>query len=534
MLIMALDGRAIDEQNTAKRAALLGMSYIDTSSYEDTVLHKQYMSVPEMYAQRIVPIQATEGTVTFGITTTTTQTTMSQTAQRFGDQRVSFVLISDSGYRDYMKLFDPPASVEYKDISLTSAESQSVADISSTLAQVRADDMLAYLVQQAFKLGASDIHLETTNKSARVRFRVHGVLHPVATLDHDKYRQLMSVLASAADISTSASDDQTGHINQSYKLATGEDVVVNLRVETVPAVNGVDAVLRLFNFQQDRLRLDRLGLDDWQANEINDIIHHPNGLVLIVGPTGSGKTTTLYSILNELNNPERKIITLEDPVEFQIEGITQIPVKSREGVSFADKFRSVMRLDPDVIMVGEIRDNDTAKTALQAALTGHLVLSTYHAGSAAAAMTRLIDAIGENPLYISAIRLVQAQRLVRQLDDATKQPYQPDEQLRSLLAKIIDSFPGGLQRPDVNKIQLFRPGSSPQNPFGFNDQFAIRELLTMTPAMQQLLMRPAREISTSEIEKVAHSEGMITMLQDGLLKAISGKTTIEEIFRVIG
>jgi len=531
---MALDGRAIDEQNTAKRAGLLGIAYFDTSGTTEKVLHKQYMSVAEMYAQRIVPVQASEGTVTFGITTTTTQTTMTNTAQRFGDQRVSFVLISDSGYRDYMALYDPPKTVEYKDISLVSNESQSVADISATLAQVRADDMLAYLVQQAFKLGASDIHLETGIKGARVRFRVHGVLHPVATLENDKYRQLLSVLASAANVSTSATDDQTGHVNRSYKLATGEDVVVNLRVETVPAVNGIDAVLRLFNFQQDRLRLNKLGLDKWQEDEINDIVHHPNGLVLIVGPTGSGKTTTLYSILNELNNPERKIITLEDPVEFQIEGITQIPVKSREGASFSDKFRSVMRLDPDVVMVGEIRDNDTAKTALQAALTGHLVLSTYHAGSAAAAMTRLIDAIGENPLYISAIRLVQAQRLVRQLDDATKQAYQPDEHLKSLLAKIIDGFPEGTPRPDVNTMQLYHPGTSPENPFGFNDQFAIRELLTMTPAMQQLLMRPAREISTSEIEKVAVGQGMLTMLQDGVLKAATGRTTIEEVFRVVG
>jgi type II secretory ATPase GspE/PulE/Tfp pilus assembly ATPase PilB-like protein len=161
-------------------------------------------------------------------------------------------------------------------------------------------------------------------------------------------------------------------------------------------------------------------------------------------------------------------------------------------------------------------------------------MSTYHAGSASAAMTRLIDAIGENPLYISAIRLVQAQRLVRQLDDVTKQAYAPDENLKGLLAKIIEGFPEGVARPDVNKVQLYKPGSSPENPFGYVDQFAIRELLIMTPAMQQLLMRPAREISTAEIEKVAVEQGMITMLQDGVLKAIAGKTSIEEIFRVVG
>lgn len=529
---MALDGRGIDEQNTQKRAALLGLTYFDTSKPGGKVLYREYLSVPELYSLKVIPLQAVESSLTFGVTTTTSQTTMAGLAQRFPDQRVSFVLISDSGFREYMRLYDPPKVVEYKDISLASPEQNAVALISQTLSQVRADDMLAYLVQQAFKLGASDIHLETNQQGARVRFRVHGVLHPVATLDHDKYRQLISALASAANISTSASEDQTGHINRMYKMANGEEVVVNLRVESVPAVNGIDAVLRLFNFQPDMLRLDRLGLDDWQEDEIHDIIRHPSGLVLIVGPTGSGKTTTLYSILNELNSAERKIITLEDPVEYQIEGITQIPVKSREGENFADKFRAVMRLDPDVIMVGEIRDNDTAKTALQAALTGHLVLSTYHAGSAAAAMTRLIDAIGENPLYTSAIRLVQAQRLVRRLDDSTKQAYEPGPEVTQLLSSILNTFPANHQKPPIN--QLYKPGSSPENPFGYNDQLAIRELLVMTPAMQQLLMRPAREVTTDEIERVAIEQGMLTLLQDGVIKASEGKTSIEEIFRVVG
>src|SRR5690606_35517422 len=157
----------------------------------------------------------------------------------------------------------------------------------------------------------------------------------------------------------------------------------------------------------------------------------PTGLVLVVGPTGSGKTTTLYSMLNSLNNEERKIITIEDPVEYQFEGVTQIPVHSKSGqeTGFAEKLRATLRLDPDIVMVGEIRDMDTARTALQAALTGHLVLSTFHAASSAAALTRIADILGENPLFVSAIRLVMAQRLVRRLDDATKQPYTPDENI---------------------------------------------------------------------------------------------------------
>ena len=317
-------------------------------------------------------------------------------------------------------------------------------------------------------------------------------------------------------------------------MATGEEVTVNLRVETVPSVTGIDAVLRLFNFRKDMMSLQKLGLNDFQEKTMRDIIAHPSGLVLIVGPTGSGKTTTLYSLLNELNTDERKIITLEDPVEYQIEGITQIPVQSREGRSFSEKFRAVMRLDPDVIMVGEIRDLDTAKTALQAALTGHLVLSTYHASSASAALTRLLDAIGENPLYASAIRLIQAQRLVRRLDDKTKQPIDVSPELEHHLKTIIDSIHAQVDLSFLPGAKLYKPVPSNENPFGYSGQFAIRELLLMSPEMRQLLTRPAHELSTELIEQTAVSGGMLTMQQDGVLRALKGDTTYDEIARVIG
>jgi type II secretory ATPase GspE/PulE/Tfp pilus assembly ATPase PilB-like protein len=260
-----------------------------------------------------------------------------------------------------------------------------------------------------------------------------------------------------------------------------------------------------------------------------------NGMnIVISGGTGSGKTTTLYSLINELNTDERKIITLEDPVEYHIEGITQIPVQSRAGQSFSDKFRAVMRLDPDVIMVGEIRDTDTAKTALQAALTGHLVLSTYHASSAAAAMTRLLDAIGENPLYASAIRLVQAQRLVRRLDDKTKQEIVVEADVEKHVEAIVKGITAQIDLSFLPEAKLYKPGSSEENPFGFSGQFAIRELLLMTPEMRQLLGRPAHELSTELIEEVAVKNSMLTMQQDGILHVLKGETTLEEINRVIG
>jgi type II secretory ATPase GspE/PulE/Tfp pilus assembly ATPase PilB-like protein len=527
--------RVEQERSVARRASILGMPYIDVSLIAEKLLYKTLLSVPEIKAYKVVPLTVDRNHVKFGITTTTSQKTMQMLVNRFLDQQVTFSIISDAGFNDYLLLYDPPKKIEYKDIAITKqSDAQSITSMSATLQQVRADDMLAFLVQQAFRLQASDIHLESRLDGARIRLRVHGVLHSIATLDSGKYRQLMGVLASAANISMSAEDDQTGHINRDFKMATGEMVNVNLRVETVPAVNGIDAVLRLFNFSKDMMRLEKLGLSERDSSVVKDIISHPSGLVLIVGPTGSGKTTTLYSILNELNTDEHKIITLEDPVEYQIEGITQIPVKSREGQSFAEKFRAILRLDPDIIMVGEIRDLDTAKTALQAALTGHLVLSTYHASSAAAALTRLLDAIGENPLYASAIRLIQAQRLVRRLDPTTREQIQPSLELEKHLETVVGGIKADVDLGFLPDAKLFKAGSSVEHPFGFDGQFAIRELLTMSPEMQQLLTKPAHELSTDLIEEVAVKNGMLTMKQDGTLRALKGDTTYEEITRTVG
>jgi type II secretory ATPase GspE/PulE/Tfp pilus assembly ATPase PilB-like protein len=295
--------------------------------------------------------------------------------------------------------------------------------------------------------------------------------------------------------------------------------------------------MRLFNMDASMYTLDRLGLSDSERKIVDDIIAKPSGLVMIVGPTGSGKTTTLYSMLNTLNTEERKIITIEDPVEYQFPGITQISVHSREAgndESFAAKLRAVLRLDPDIVMVGEIRDLDTAKTALQAALTGHLVLATFHASSAAAALTRIADIIGQNPLFVSAIRLVMAQRLIRRLDDATKQAYTPSENDWRLINEVLNTLPEGVERPNLEGLQLYKPGSSPENPYGYQGQIAVREQFTMSDALQDLLANPDKFVSTQTIEQAAAQSGMRTMLQDGMLKVIAGETTLDELYRVIG
>lgn len=532
---MSQDARHDEELATQRRATLLNLNYVDTSAITDKVLYKDLIPVADMYQKRIIPVQADDSNILFGITTTTSQQTLNEVAQRFNDRRLAFALISGAGYREYMKLYDPPKQVTYQDISFSEESSKNlIQKVTETLEQVRSDDMLAYLVQQAFNLKASDLHLENQEGGVRIRFRVDGVLHPIAKLSFEKYRTLLSSIAVAANVSTGVDEAQTGHINRKYKMATGDEVTVNLRVETVPTAYGQDVVMRLFTVKMELLRLDNLGLSPREREVVDDIIRHPTGMVLVVGPTGSGKTTTLYSLINTLNSDERKIITLEDPVEYFMPGVVQIPVHGDTNTTgFAEKLRAVLRLDPDIVMVGEIRDQDTAKTSLQAALTGHLVLSTFHAGSAAAALTRMLDFIGVNPLFASAIHLIMAQRLVRRLDDNTKQPYQPDEALKVQLQAVIDTLPPGVVRPDLTNLTLYKPAPSADNPFGYTGQIAIREQLQMTPGIQQLLRLQPNQITTDMLQQKAIEDGMITMLQDGVLKVIQGITTIDEVYRVV-
>lgn len=520
-----------------RRAQILNLQYYDTSTGEKQ-LYKELLTNEEIERQRVVVLWSDAHNIHFGITNNTSHQSMTELRQRFPDYRVAFFLISDVGYREYIQLYNPPPEINYHDIALNQAGSaEQVQQASLTLEQVKADDMLAYLVQQAHKLGSSDIHIETQkDKTAQVRLRIDGVLHKIATLPVDKYRVLISAIASAGNISTASPDAQQGHISQKVTMQDGNEVDVNVRLETVPTINSMDVVMRLFNMDQSMYNLDRLGLTPQQRAVVDDIIVKPSGLVLAVGPTGSGKTTTLYSMLNTLNSETRKIITIEDPVEYQFEGITQISVTSQnsQDTSFAEKLRAVLRLDPDVIMVGEIRDMDTARTALQASLTGHLVLSTFHASSASAALTRMMDVIGQNPLFVSAIRLVMAQRLVRKLDDSTKQPYDPDPTTLQKIQTVVASLPTDIPKPSLEGLKLYRPGSSTDNPYGYSGQVALREQFMMSGEIRKLMESGNMNLSAQSIEEAAIRSGMKTMLQDGILRVIAGETTLEELARVLG
>lgn len=578
--------RENEELSTAERAKILGLPYLDTRKFEDFIpLTMGLLSVEEMHKDFILPLTKGGGDqhFQFMVTSQTPRSLILEMRQKYSDEgeRADFFLISGSAYRTLMLRYDPPKEIKYDDIKIAGeGDSETIASVSQTLAKVSTEKVFDFLIDQADKLGASDIHIENMRSEIRIRMRVDGILHPVAKIDKNRYRIFMGELSSRANVSTASNKPQSGHMQKEISR-DGASHLLNIRVETIPTMYGQDAVLRLFNFDESLLNLKLLGLSKEELAEINEVVSHPRGLVLMVGPTGSGKSTTLYSMLNALNTTDRKIITLEDPIEYGITGISQIPINTNEGGSFAEGLRSVLRLDPDVVMVGEIRDADTAKTAIQASITGHLVLSTFHANSTAAAFSRMIDLIGVNPIFSSSIRLIIAQRLVRKLSntkrprpateaeakyirkvlegvdpkwlkkinvpdlatlppmpkkkgktptDALDEAILEESAAEDMLDKAVSKQPHGI---DLNNIVLYDAVATKESPFGYEGRTVLMEQLIVSDEIQSFIRGDVADINTDAIEAVARKNGMLTLEQKGVLAALRGETTLEEISRVI-
>lgn len=530
--------REQDEQSTQRRAAILGVQYVDTRGIEDTLnLVDNVLDVQTMHKNRLVPLVAGGDSTPwqFGITTQTPQSFLKELSEKYNAlaQNTQYFLISQYGFRALMLRYDPPVQVVYDDITIAKeGDSDTIAQVSETLNSVGSDQLFDFLISQADRLGASDIHIENQRESIRVRMRVDGALHAVATIDQDRYRVILATLVSRAGLSTASNEPQSGHMQK--ELGDGDARhILNMRIEMVPTMYGQDSVIRLFNYDESMLNIERLGIPATERQQIDEVISHPRGMVLMVGPTGSGKSTTLYSMISSLNTPNRKIITLEDPIEFGVPGVSQVPVNTTDGQNFADHLRAVLRLDPDVIMIGEIRDADTARTAIQASITGHLVLSTFHANTTAAAFSRMIDLIGVNPIFSTAIRLVIAQRLVRRLDDTTKEAYEPDEATKQWIRTVLKDLPAHVEAPDLENIQLYRPVVSEASPFGYSGRMIIMEQLVVTESIQKFLRGETVDVHAEIIEKEARANGMVTLLENGVLAALRGETTLDEVNRVV-
>ncbi len=527
-----------EEKATAGRARILGLPYLDTRNFENEIpLVPDLLEIDEMHKDFIIPLQRGGGEdhYQYMVTSQTPRTLIEKMRQDYLNEgeRVDFFLISNSAYKVFMLRYDPPKEIKYDDIKIAGeGDSETIASVSQTLAVVSTEKVFDFLIDQADKLGASDIHIENLRGEIRIRMRVDGLLHPVATIDKDRYRIFMGELSSRANVSTASNKPQSGHMQKEI-TRDGSTHLLNIRVETIPTMYGQDAVLRLFNFDESLLNLDLLGLSEDERAKINEIISHPRGLVLMVGPTGSGKSTTLYSMLNALNTTDRKIITLEDPIEYGITGISQIPINTNAGGSFAEGLRSVLRLDPDVVMVGEIRDADTAKTAIQASITGHLVLSSFHANSTAAAFSRMIDLIGVNPIFSSSIRLIVAQRLVRKLSPSKKSRPANEAEIKYIRETLKGVPENMLSDFNLEAPLLYDPVANDEDPFGYRGRTVIMEQLVVSEDIQAFIRGDVVDINTKAIEDTARNNGMLTLEQKGVLAVLRGETTLEEISRVI-
>ena len=532
--------RQKEEEATEQRAGILGLTYLDTREFENIFpLARGLFTNEQMYRAFLAPLQIgdidTNKPWRILITSQTPRSVIQKLSKKYQEEgkTLELFLISESAWKNIMRRYDPPKKIIYDDIEIAGeGDSTTLDKVSQTLANVASDQVFDYLIDQADRLGASDIHIENQRQTIRIRMRVDGALHPVAELGRDRYRVIMGELSSRAGVSSASKTSQSGHMQKDI-YRDGTSHLLNLRVETVPTMYGMDAVMRLFNFDESMLQLDLLGIAPKERAEIDEIISHPRGMVLMVGPTGSGKSTTLYSMLNALNTLDRKIITLEDPIEYGIGGISQIPIDTTHGASFADGLRSVLRLDPDVVMVGEIRDNDTARTAIQASITGHLVLSSFHANSTSAAFSRMIDMIGLNPIFSTAIRLLIAQRLVRKLDNNAKE-YVPDEATKNWVRSVLDGVPAEKIPQDISgDFKLWKPMPSEESPFGYKGRIVVMEMMVVNDNIAAFLRGERGMISTEAIEAQAREDGLLTLMQQGVFSALRGDTTIEEVNRVI-
>ncbi|HEY5850020.1 MAG TPA: type II secretion system ATPase GspE [Lysobacter sp.] len=373
------------------------------------------------------------------------------------------------------------------------------------------------VIQRAVELRASDIHIEPFESRLKVRYRVDGVL----TEGESPPANLTAAVISRVKIMAKLNIAERRLPQDGRIMLRVQGKELDLRVSTVPTAHGESVVMRLLDRETVVFDFKRLGFTDAFLPQFQKVLDQPHGILLVTGPTGSGKTTTLYTALSKLNTPDVKIITVEDPVEYQIEGINQIQAKPQIGLDFAHALRSIVRQDPDIIMIGEMRDLETSRIAIQSALTGHLVLSTLHTNNAAGGITRLLDMGVEDYLLTSTINGILGQRLVRRLEPVHAEKYlaSPEE---------IDKFALRRYQPSGD-IYLYHPRPSAIAPNGYLGRTTIMEFLVMNDELRRAVMRHA---GMGEIEQIARQAGMRTMYEDGIAKALAGETTIEEVLRV--
>jgi len=528
------------EVETQRFAGMAGFPYISLEKFP--VSQQALRQLPQEEAERLgaVCFFADQDEIRVGAIDPSQDEVVElmQTIAQKNNSNGALYTISPASFERVMKLYLtlPTVKALTKDVEIREEDLEqfqaSVNDFASFQVQVdgkNATEVVTAVLGAGLKLGASDIHIEAEEKGIVVRLRLDGILHDAATLPRDTYKNLISRIKLISSLKININDKpQDGRFT--IKLKSGD---VDVRVSTLPTVYGESVVMRLLVQNRKGLSLDDLGIRGTAFEELKRQLERPNGMIITTGPTGSGKTTSLYAMMNILNEPGVKILTLEDPVEYKMEGINQSQIDLSRGYTFAKGLRSMLRQDPDIAMVGEIRDLETADIAIQAALTGHLILSTIHTNSASGAIPRFLS-MGVKPFLLApALNCVIGQRLLRKLCPTCKKEATLSPEEMDRVAKIIVAMPEAVRKENEQKPKTFYTGVGCEacNGIGYKGRLGIYEVFVMNKQIEEVVL--SAQVSEYDIEKIAVENGMVTMVQDGIIKALNGETSVDEVFRVI-
>ena len=546
------------ERETKAKALILGFAYVNFKGFP--VDQEAVVLIPQEQAEvlKVICFFKTDKVLELGAVDPQNPEIEHLVAEleRKTRLKIKLYLISEYSFETAFRIYEgiPKIRKIVKEVGITEEELavlrpriKTFQDLDREIQNVSVTDILTLIIAAALQSRATDIHIEAEEKEIKVRFRIDGILHTVANLSQTLWPKIISRVKLLSSLK----------INIEDKPQDGSFIIfltkerIDVRISTLPTSYGESVAMRLL-LPSTALEFEELGLRGNAYERLRKEMFRPNGLIVTTGPTGSGKTTTLYAILKRLNKPEVKIATLEDPIEYRLEGMNQSQIDSSKDYNFAKGLKSIMRQDPDIIMVGEIRDLETTEIVLNAALTGHLVFSTLHTNDAAGAIPRFL-ALGAKPFLLApALRAAIAQRLVRRICQNCKEEINLDEETLVRVKEIMNSLSGNTRiatRIDAESKKTDwrakRPltGQAPETlhfyqgkgcescqGLGYKGQIGIFEIIIITPLIEKMIL--SGQISEYEIKETALKAGMVTMVQDGLLKALDGITSVEEVFRV--
>lgn len=520
---------------TKARSELIGVPYVELG---DRYISNQILDlVPEPVSRKytLIPFHEDKGVLHVAMADPMDLQVIEFLEKRAGLKVLPFLAeagdIEHSISEQYSKSLGTEVSAALKEAGVTTTKiEERIKDMEKaeeTIRDAPVARIVSTLLEYAVKSRASDVHIEPQEEKTRVRYRIDGVLQERLTLPKKVHASVVSRIKILSNLKI---DEHRIPQDGRFKIAVGEDEI-DLRVSTLPTVNGEKVVIRLLKEEGKVLTLNDLGLRGTALKRVEEALLRPYGMVLVTGPTGSGKTVTLASAISKISSIRVNIITVEDPVEVRIAGANQVQINPQAGLTFASGLRSILRQDPDIVMIGEIRDQETAELAVHAALTGHLVFSTLHTNSSAGALPRFLDMGAEAYLLISTINTIIGQRLVRRVCSACLEQYEAPEEIVRDFKKVLGSlFDQKMKALKKDKLILVRGRGCDQcDRLGYIGRTGIFEVLNMSPRISQMVLEHR---SADEVEKIAIEEGMITLTQDGYLKVMEWQTTVEEVLRV--